>query len=280
MTALRDAVVETVRKFWADDPFRMAAALAYYTLLSLAPLLLVVVGVAGLLFGQLAARQALLRQAHGYLGAQGAHAVTTLLSHAPSPGASELSIVIGLGATLLGATTAFAQLQAAMNDIWGVTAVPGRGASAWQWLRRRLMALGMVVLIGLLLALSLLVSTVAAGVSAGGLASRLPELMVPALNSGFSSLLSLVLIASTVRYLPDAEVAWRDAWAGALMATLLLAAGRYLIDLYLRHAAVSSVFGAAGSVVVLMVWIDYASLILFLGAEFTCVLGRRRLAAG
>lgn len=279
MAGLRQTLIEVWRKFWADDPFSLAAALAYYTLLSLAPLLLVVVGVAGLLFGQAAARGALLKQAQGYLGPQGASAVTTLLAHAPSPGASELSIVIGLAATLIGATTAFAQLQSAMNAIWGVSGGVRR-STAWQWLRRRLLSLAMVVLIGLLLALSLLVSTALAGINAGGLAARLPDVLVLGLNTSFSSLLSLLLLASTLRYLPDARVAWRDAWAGALAATVLLAGGRYLIDLYLRHAAVSSVFGAAGSIVVLMVWIDYASLILFLGAEVTCVLGRRRAAAG
>lgn len=265
---------EILREFLADDPFRLAAALAYYTLLSLAPLLLVVVGVAGLAFGRDAARGALLQEAQRYLGEQGAAAVSTLLGHAVSQGGSELSIVIGLAATFIGATTAFGQLQAAMNDIWGVDAGASRSAVG-QVVRRRLLSLAMVVLVGLLLSASLLVSAVLSSAH-GGFGERLPATFWWAVNGAISFAAMSALVAVTFRYLPDARVAWADAWVGAVITAVLFSLGRYLIGLYLGHAGIGSVFGAAGSIVILMVWIYYASLILFLGAEITCVLGRHR----
>jgi len=265
---------EILREFLADDPFRLAAALAYYTLLSLAPLLLVVVGLAGLAFGRDAARAALLDQVRHYMGEQGASAVSTLMGHAVSQGSSELSIVIGLAATFIGATTAFAQLQAAMNDIWGVDAGARRSAVG-QVVRRRLLSLAMVVLVGLLLSASLLVSALLSSAH-GGFGERLPSTFWWVVNGAISFAAMNALIAATFRYLPDARVAWADAWVGAAITAVLFSVGRYLIGLYLGHAGIGSVFGAAGSIVILMVWIYYASLILFLGAEITSVLGRHR----
>lgn len=264
---------EISREFLADDPFRLAAALAYYTLLSLAPLLLVVVGVAGLAFGREAARGALLDQVRSYIGPEGVTAVSTLLEKAAHTG-SELSIVVGLMATLVGATTAFAQLQAAMNDIWGVSTRAQRSAVG-QVVRRRLLSLAMIILVSFLLSASLAVTTLLANLH-GGLAAPLPATVWTLLNALVSFAAMTILIAFTIRLLPDAKVAWGDAWVGGVVTAALFSVGRYLIGLYLTHAGVASVFGAAGSVVVLMIWIYYASLILFLGAEVTYVRGRHR----
>lgn len=264
---------EIGQEFMADDPFRLSAALAYYTLLSLAPLLLVIVGVAGLAFGREAASGALLDQVRSYLGEEGASAVSTLLGHT-AVGGSELSIVIGLAMTLVGATTAFAQLQAAMNDIWGVSAQVKRSAVG-QLVRRRLVSLVMIVVAGFLLSALLVVTALLASLH-GGLGARFPATFWWLLNGVVSFVVVIVVITFMFRLLPDAKVAWRDAWVGGFITAVLFSVGRYLIGVYLAHAGIASVFGAAGSIVVLMIWIYYASLILFLGAEITYIRGRHR----
>lgn len=269
------ATKETFAAFFAHQPFQLAAALSYYTLLSLAPLLLVVIGIAGLAFGEQAVRGELVARMHSLLGQQGAEAIQTVIAHASRSNRGLLSTIVGVVIMLVGATTVFMQLQASLNQIWGVEAAPDRSA-IWLFIRYRLLSLAMVFSLGFLLLLSLVLST-----AITGLHGYLPEVypgsatLLRILNIVVTLAVITVVIALTFKFLPDVEIAWRDVWVGAIITSALFAVGKYFIGLYLGHASIGSSFGAAGSIVVLMVWVYYTSLILFFGAEITQVYARR-----
>lgn len=268
------AVRETFTEFFGEGPFQLAAALSYFTLLSLAPLLVVIVSVAGLAFGREAVEGRIVTEIGGMVGTEGAQLIQTVLRNAAEPRRGTLSLLIGLGTLLLGATTVFLQLQTALNQIWEVKAKPRRNA-IWDFVRDRLLSLALVVGVGFLLLVSLLVS---AGLSAVGtwVESRFPEWgLLQAVNQVFSFAVITLMMAVIYRYLPDARIPWRPVWWGAVVTALLFTAGKYLIGLYLGRASIGSAYGAAGSVVVFMVWVYYASLIVFLGAEITQVHARR-----
>ncbi|MCO5166364.1 MAG: YihY/virulence factor BrkB family protein [Planctomycetes bacterium] len=272
-----DAVAETFSEFWADEPFEMSAALSFYTLLSLSPLLLVVVGVAGFVFGEDAVRGRILHEMQVLLGDQGARAVRTVIDRTDLAASGWVSTLVGLATLLFGATTVFVQLQSALNRIWDVKAAPSRVKGALlTFLRQRLLSLAMVLAIGFLLLVSLTLNAALAAVDAY-LAHALPDraALWRLLNSGVSFALVTLLIAMMFKFLPDRYIAWRDVWFGALLTGVLLALGKYLIGLYLGQATFASAFGAAASVVIFMVWVYYASMILFFGAEVTQVYSRR-----
>jgi membrane protein len=267
--------IEAVRAFFKDQPFQLAAALSYYTLLSIAPLLLVVTGVAGLLLGDVAVREALLSQAGALVGEDGASLMRTVLENANEPEQGLISVIVGFALVLIGASTVFAQLQVALNRIWHVEAVPSNAVLGF--LRHRLISLSVVFGIGFLLWVSLIVSAVLNGIH-DMLDAYIPGMAMvwSSLNIAVSLGLFTVLLALLFKYVPDAKIAWRDTWAGAAVTAVLFTVGKYAIGLYLGQASVGSAYGAAGSAVVLMVWVYYASLILFLGAEITQVLARQR----
>lgn len=263
-------LAETGRAWWRGQSLRLGAALAYYTVFSLAPLLIVAIGVAGLLFDREAARAHLLEQLRGLVGPEGAAAIGALVeSAARREDASVLATAIAAGTMLLGASGAFAQLQAALDEIWGAEGRPQPGGVRGA-LRRRLLSLGMVLAIGFLLLVSLLLAT---GIAA------LDELVRPAwrdwqallalLNGATSLALATLLFAAIFKVLPDRDVAWRDVAVGAFATALLFEVGKWAIGVYLGNAAVGSMYGAFGSLVVLMVWVYYSSQIVFLGAQFT-----------
>ncbi len=270
------ATKEALQGFGEDEPFRLAGALSFYTLLSMAPLLMVVTGFAGLLFGQRAVQGELVGQIEGLVGQEGAQAVETVLANVAPPQGAPLSMAIGVVLLLVGATTVFAQLQAALNHIWHVKASP-RGNAIWSFIRTRLLSLGMVIVIGFLLLVSLVVSAALAAMhtyftemlpGGGGLLWRLVDIAL-------GLIVITGLIAVMFKYLPDVRIAWRDVWFGAAVTAVLFSLGRYAIGLYLGHAGIASAYGAAGSLVVLLLWIYYSSLIIFLGAEITQVWARR-----
>jgi membrane protein len=255
----------------------MASALSYYTLLSLSPLLLVVVGVAGLIFGEEAVRGQLIDEMRGLVGEEGAQAIQTLIAATHEGDRDVISTVVGLVTLAVGATTVFAQLQASLNRIWDVKAAKERVKdSVLTFVRQRLLSLAMVLAIGFLLIVSL---TLNAALSAldGYLDRAMPgsAAIWQALNSLVSFALITALIAMIFKFLPDRRVPWRDVWFGALVTGALLTVGKYLIGLYLGHASFTSTFGAAASLVILMVWVYYASIIVFFGAEVTQVYCRR-----
>lgn len=262
-------------EFIDDHPFPLAAALSYYTLLSIAPLLLVVTSVAGLMLGDADIRSELVEQTRDLIGEDGAAILQTVSENVKSPRENILSMTVGVLLMLFGASTVFAQLQFTLNRIWRVEAVPSNAVVGF--LRARLISLAIILGLGFMLLVSLVLSAVLTGIS-GRLSDLFPGADVIArvlemlVSLGFISLLLGLLF----RYVPDAEISWHDTLIGAVITAILFTLGKYLIGLYLGQASVGSAYGAAGSAVVFMVWVYYASLILLLGAEITKTVARYR----
>lgn len=260
---------QTIAEFLAEEPFTLAGALSYYTLLSLAPLLLLIVAVAGILFGEEAARGEVLAKLDLAIGSQAAGLAQELLAHAYQRGSGWVSAVIGGAGVVIGATTALAQLQGSLNKIWGVRA----SKRAWYAVvRTRLLSLLFVLVLGAAVIASLIASAVITALSsrtseALDFVWRLADIGVPlALMTG--------LFAVLFKLLPDAEVRWRDLWVGAAITSVLFTLGRLVIGLYIGRAGVTSAYGAAGSVIGLMIWVYYSAVIILLGAELTQVYAR------
>ncbi len=263
----------------ADDAPSKGAALAYYTLFSMAPLLLIVISVAGLVFGADAARGEIFGQLQGLVGAPGAAAVQQLLESVNQPASGWWATALGLGLMLVGATTVFAELQNTLDRIWRAPARPAGGL--WLLLRARVLLFGLILGLGFLLVVSLLLDAALAGLQAwwsprlGGWQTTLALLN---LGSGFA--LMTLVFAMIYKVMPRVQIAWSDVWVGALATAGLFTLGRWLLSLYLQPGAVSPGFGAAGSLVVVLVWVYYSAQIFLLGAEFTWVyahaLGSRR----
>lgn len=254
---------------WFDDNVqRHGAALAYYTVFSLAPLLIIAIAIAGLAFGQEAAQGQIMDQIKSLLGVEGAKAVQTMIENAREPGAGIVATIFGIIMLVFGATGAFAQLQESLNAIWGVAPKPGRGILGV--VKDRFMSFAMVVGIGFLLLVSLLLSAALAAL--GKFFSHLlpvPEGVLHALNFLLSFLVITLLFAMMYKVLPDVKIVWRDVWIGAAMTALLFTLGKFLIGLYLGKSGVASAYGAAGSLVLILLWVYYSSQILLFGAELT-----------
>lgn len=260
---------------WLDDGApSMGAALAYYTLFSLAPLLLIVISVAGLWFGEEAARGEVVAQIAQLVGPASARAVESALLTLDKPQAGVAGTVFGVGALLVGATSAFAELRNAMDRIWNVPP-PGERPprppwmALWELLRTRLLSIGMILGIGFLLLVSLAVS---AALAAFGRWAGLLQLLNEAVAFAFITLLFVMLY----KWMPRVRVAWRDVGVGAVISAALFVAGKGLIALYIGRSGIASPFGAAGSLVVLLLWVYWSAQIFLFGAEFTWVWARRR----
>jgi membrane protein len=245
------------------------ASLAYYTALSLAPLILLIVGVVGLVLDRQQVGAQLSAQLEGLIGPAGRDLVTSILA-ATNPQGGTLATVIGLSTLLIGATAVFGELQATLNLVWEVRPAPTSGvwAGIWAVLRERLLSLTLVLALAFLLLVSLVISAALAGAAAlfhgpeQALLSRLLALAV--------SLLVLTFVfALLYKYVPDAAIGWRDVWLGGLLTAVLFTLGKTAIGFYLGQASVGSAYGAAGSLVALLVWVYYSALIMFFGAEFT-----------
>jgi membrane protein len=255
--------------WWDDNCLRLAASLAFYTALSLAPLVLLIVGLAGLVVERQQVAGQLESQLEGLMGPAGRELVTSILT-TTTPQGGTLSTVLGLATLLIGATAVFGELQATLNLIWEVQPAPTGGlwAGLGALLKERLFSLAIVFALAFLLLVSLIISTALAAAAAliqgpeQALLSRLLELA--------GSLLVLTgVFALLFRYVPDAEVRWRDVWLGGVLTAVLFTLGKTGIGYYLGQASVGSAYGAAGSLVVLLVWVYYSALIFFFGAEFT-----------
>ncbi len=279
LRALRRVVYLTVDGFLSDRGPRMGAALAYYTLFSLAPLLLIVVSVAGLIWGGDAVRGQLGGQLDGLLGPAAAATVQEMLRSVAWPAGGWLHTVIGLGLMLVGATTVFAELQDALDTIWRV---PMRPVQGWQnWLRTRLLSFGLILGLVFLLLVSLLLGALLGAAQAWWQPWFGGWLRVAAIaNAIVSQGLVVAVFALIFKWMPRARVAWKDVLLGALVTAGLFELGRWAIGSYLQHSGVASGFGAAASVVALLVWVYFSAQILLVGAEFTWayarVLGSRR----
>jgi membrane protein len=254
---------------WNDNVPRLGASLAYYTLFSIAPILLVAIAVAGLVFGAEAVRGEVVGQLKGLLGEEGAQAVQAMLEGASrTQSGGIVATVVGSVTFVLAATGAFLELQAAFNTIWRVQADPSANVKAF--VLDRLRSFGLVVAIGFLLLVSLAVSAALAAFGAW-LSQRAPgvPLLLNALNLLVSIGVTTALFALLYRFVPDVHLSWRDVTAGAFFTALLFTAGKQAIGLYLGQSATASSYGAAGSVIVLLLWVYYSSQIVLLGAEFT-----------
>ena len=263
-------------KAWVDDEGqRLGAALAYYTLFSIAPMLLIVVSVVGLVFGPEAARGELFAQIAGLIGEQSAQTLQNMLQSINRPGAGIVSAIIGISVMLVGATRVFAELQYAMDRIW--RAQPAARPAALDWLRVRLLSLGLVLGIGFVLMVSLIASAAIAGISrwASPWVGATFITIASTLDIVLSFALLMVLFAMLYKWLPQVRTAWRDVWIGAAVTTLLFSIGKWLIGQYIGRTGVASAFGAAGSVVVLMVWVYYSAQIMLFGAEISSVYAHR-----
>jgi len=248
--------------------------LAYYTLLSIAPLIILAVAVTGLAFGEDAARQHISGELAGVVGSGAAVAIQSIAENAKTPGSGVLSIIFGLTVLLFGASGVFGELQSALNTVWGVAPKPGRGI--WGLVKDRFFSFTLVLGVAFLLLVSLVVS---AGLTWVGqvFEQSLPggAVVWQLLNFGISFAVVTALFALMFKKLPDVHISWRDVWVGAAVTAGLFTLGKFGLGIYLGSAGVASAYGAAGSIVALVIWVYYSAQVLLIGAEFTEVYARR-----
>jgi membrane protein len=277
MQALRSTwslTKQTFSEWSADKGSRLGAALSYYTVFSLAPLLLLIISVAGLAFGRAAVEGRIFGELTGIMGPDAARLVQSAVAKASHPRGGIIGAVLGLVALLAGATGVVGELQDALNTIWKLAPKPNRGL--WGVIRTRMLSIAMILALGFLLLVSLVVSAALSAIT-GWLHGWLGNIVwVGWLVDGVVALTVIsTLIALIYKILPDARVRWRDVWVGAGVTAVLFLLGKYLIGLYVGKASVASAFGAAGSLAVLLVWIYYSAQIVLLGAELTRLYANR-----
>lgn len=260
-------IKQTFSEYSEDKVPRLSAALAYYTIFAIAPLLIIAVAVAGFVFDKNQATQQVHSQLTTLMGEQGADAIQTAMVNANHHGSGVTATIISIVILLIGATGVFGELQDSLNTIWEVKPKP---QGFWGILRSRFLSFAMVMGVAFLLLVSLIISTIITAV-----VSRMGSgLLAQTVNVVVSLVVVTLLFAMIFKVLPDAFVRWRDVWIGAVITAVLFTIGKYLIGLYLARGTVASVFGKAGSLVAVLVWIYYSAQILFIGAEFTQVYAR------
>lgn len=265
-------LIKAAASSWSDDYApSMGAALSYYTLFSIAPLLLIVISVAGLVFGEEAARGEIFSQLNGFMGSEAAAAIQGLLESVNKPAKGTFAAIVGIVLVLIGATTVFAELQDALDRIWRA---PARNQSKgiWGLLRARLLSFGMILSIGFLLMVSLVMGAILSAFNrwwspffAGW------EMVAQGLNTVFSFGITMLAFAMIYKIMPRVKIAWHDVWIGAAVTAFLFTAGKFLIGLYIGRSGVVSGFGAASSIVIVLIWVYYSAQIFLVGAEFTWV---------
>lgn len=269
----------TFREFLDDDAPRLAAALAYYTVFSLPPLLILLVMIAGVFLTPEDVEGRLVQEIAAAMGPDAADQVRDMIRNVERPGGGgPLVTLLSVAALVFGATGAFGQLQAALNKAWEVRRAPERGG-VLAIVTKRVLSFGMILVIAFLLLASMVLSALlgyAGDFLAGLLPGGVDTAALWAVDLGLSLLVVTALFAAMFKVLPDARVAWHDVWRGALVTAALFVAGKFLLGVYIGRTDPGSAFGAAGSLAILLVWIYYSALILFLGAEFTQVYAERR----
>jgi membrane protein len=262
---------------WMDDEApQLGAALAFYTILSLAPLLILIVGIAATFFGDSKAQGQIIGQVSGLIGQEGADAIRVVIEHAAQKSASgTLASIVGVITLVFGASRVLDELRSSLNKMWDVKRdAPG---GIWGMIKRRFFSFGLVLAVGFLLILSLVLSTALAIIGkffAGIL--PLPEFVLSAINFAVSLAGIAFLFALIFKYVPERKIGWKDVWFGAIATAFFFTIGKHLVALYVGKAAVGSLYGAAASVVVLVVWVYYSAMIFLFGAKFTHVLERAR----
>ena len=255
---------------WFDDQApTLGAAVAYYTVFSLAPLFIIAVAIAGLVFGREAAQGQIFEQLRAMIGETSAAAMEDVVESANSqPRTGVFATIVGFVALIVGASGVFAQMQASLNAIWRVEPKPGRGI--WGLIQDRVLSFGFILIVGFLLLISLILTTIIAFIGEwfGGFVPGV-ETFIQILNAILSLAVITLLFAMIFKFLPDVKIAWRDVWIGALITAGLFTAGKEVLGLYLGKSGVASSYGAAGSLIVLLLWVYYSAQIVFFGAEFT-----------
>ena len=257
-------------KGFSDDKVpKLSASLSYYTVFSLAPLLLVVIFVAGIILGQEAAQGTIFRQLDQLVGSESALQIQEIIKNASLSGKSGIALIIGIITLLIGATTVFGEIQDSINGIWGLKPKPKVGFM--KLVQTRLLSFGLIATLGFLLLVSLAATTVVEGVG-NRLKDVMPDVTVVVfyvVNLVLNLAITTVLFAIIFKVLPDARIKWKDVWPGAIATSLLFLVGKFLISFYISKSDLGSTFGAAGSLVILLVWVYYSAIILYFGAEFT-----------
>lgn len=274
-----DLIKATFKDFLDDDAPRLAAALSYYTIFSLPPMLILLVMIAGFFFDAQDVQGRLAQELGGAIGPDAADQITAMIEHADRPDTGgPLMMILSIAGLIFGATGAFGQLQGALNKAWEVKKDPDTSGIV-AIAMKRLLSFGMILVIAFLLLVSLVLTTVL-GAIGGELASMLPgglgESALWAINIALSLLVITLLFMATFKLLPDAQIAWRDVWHGALVTAALFVLGKFLLGFYISQSEPGSAYGAAGSLAVLLVWVYYSAMIFFLGAEFTQAWAERR----
>ena len=264
LSLVKTAVISWIQDFAPS----MGAALAYYTVFSVAPLLVIVIAVVALIFGQQGAQAEILDQVRTVLGPEASKAIEVMLVNAQRPKEGIIASLVGIVALLIGATTVFAELQSDLNRVWKVK--PDKKSGVWSFIRARILSFGLVIALGFVLLVSLLVSAALAALGrhwTGWFGDM--HLLLEAANMLVSLAVITTLFAIVYKVLPSAKVRWRDVWIGSLVTAVLFVVGKYLIGLYIGTTAIASGYGAAGALVVLLVWVYYSAQIFLIGAEFT-----------
>lgn len=276
---LKDAwsfIKEVVDKFIDDKGPKLGAALSFYTIFSLAPLLIIVIAIGGLAFGDQAARGELFYQIQGLIGQEGAEIIQTTIQNSNQEGSSILAIIISFFTVVISATVVFVELQESLNMVWKVR--PSSERSVIKGLVvDRVQSFALIITTGFLLLVSLVISAILSFISnkINENFISIPIFLLDLVNGLISLAVIFLLFTMIFKILPDVNIKWKDVWVGGLATSLLFVLGKYLIGLYLGNSALSSTYGAAGSLVVLLLWVYYSAQILFLGAEFTYVYANR-----
>lgn len=270
MVKLIDLVKKTVSSWQEDKASRLAAALSFYAVLSIPPLLVLAIGIAGQVVGKASARQGIVTQVEQMMGSGAKNAITLILDAASQPEGLSLATAVSIAVLFFSASGVFVQLQDALNTIWDVKPEPDQGVM--NTVRQRGVSFLMILGIGVLLLVLLLINSLVV-VLDQALTEILPFSVTWArwLNVGLSFAIVTGLIALVYKEVPDVKIAWRDVWVGALVTAVLFALGVFGMGLYLRYSSPTSSYGAAGSLIILLIWVYYSAQILFLGAEFTQV---------
>ena len=270
-----DITKQTVSEFIDDDAMTLAAALAYYTALGMSPLLVLLLWLAT--FAGEHTQQELVAQIQGLVGTEGGRAVKAIVDNADAtPSVGTVAGIVSVATLLFSVSGVFGQLQAALNRMWDVQAAPGT-TGTWPWVKKRLLSLGTFLSVGFVLVVSLAVTALVEGVSEHA-RTALPgaEAAWEVVTFGISLVVTAALFILIFKVLPDVKLGWRDVAVGGVATAILFSIGRWLIGVYLGRSSIGTAYGAAGSLVALLVWVYYASLVVFLGAELTQVLAARR----
>lgn len=268
---LGKVLVTTFKGFSEDKGMKLAASLAYYTIFSLGPLLLLIMALASIFFGQEAIEGKIFGELKGLLGAQAAAQVQEIIKNIQVSGETNFALVISIITLVVGATTVFIEIQDSLNMIWKLKAKPKKGWLAF--LKNRLLSSSLILSIGFLMIVSLLVNGAIEALMdiLGRYFTSVTEILMIAINLIITFVVITVLFGIIFKFLPDAKIKWKHVRSGAIFTAVLFMAGRYLIGLYIQFSATESTYGAAGSLIIILLWIYYSSVILYIGAEFTQV---------